>query len=466
MQGINHYQPQLFVYVNLEDLIPQKHILRKIDKIFDLSFVRKLTAKYYCSTNGRPSIDPELFFRMILVGYIFGIKHDRRLCEDITCNIAYRWYCKLNLDDNVPDHSSLSKIRDRYGEDVFKEFFDEVIEICKKYGLVKGEKIITDSTLIEANASIDSMEAISTKENKEDIHFKEKLSNKTHKSKSDPDSSLAQKRGQARKLRYKVHTCIDGDSRVILDNKLTTGCLHESNIFIDQIEKIKRKYNLPIEEVIADRAYGSADNLLTLKKQGITTFIPLFSTRVGKISDMENYDFRYDQQKDVYICPRGKHLTRREQNKNWVVYRSKSKDCNECSEKDACIAPKSNKGYNLRKIMRSIYQNFYEKEKSRMKEKAFIEKLQERMWKIEGIIAEAKQFHCLARAKYRGLKKVQIQSYMIGATQNLKRVLSCLNPTTYLCVLLKLLHIIKKEFSSKNLIKLIMEKYRLLENIT
>ena len=119
MQGVNHYQSQLFVYVNLEELIPQKHILRKLDKIFDLSFVRKLTAKYYCNGNGRPSIDPELFFRMILIGYIFGIKHDRRLCEEITCNIAYRWYCKLNLDNNVPDHSSLSKIRDRYGSEVF-----------------------------------------------------------------------------------------------------------------------------------------------------------------------------------------------------------------------------------------------------------------------------------------------------------------------------------------------------------
>ena len=128
MQGINHYQPRLFVCVNLEDLIPQNHILRKLNKIFDLSFVRKLTAEYYCNNIGRPSVDPELFFRMILIGYVFGIRHDRKLCEEITFNMAYRWYCKLNLDDKVPDHSSLSRIRDRYGSEIFEKFFDKVVE--------------------------------------------------------------------------------------------------------------------------------------------------------------------------------------------------------------------------------------------------------------------------------------------------------------------------------------------------
>ena len=139
MQDINHYQPQLFTYINLEKLIPKNHILRKLNKIFNLSFVRGLTRKYYCEGNSRLSIDPELFFRMILIGYVFGIKHDRKLCEEITCNIVYRWYCRLNLDDNVSNYSSLSKIRDRCGSEVFEEFFNKVVEKCRKNGLVKGE---------------------------------------------------------------------------------------------------------------------------------------------------------------------------------------------------------------------------------------------------------------------------------------------------------------------------------------
>jgi transposase len=162
MQGIQIYQPQLFYYIDIEKLIPQNHILRKVDKIFDLSFVRQLTEPFYCQSNGRPSVDPELFFRMVLVGYIFGIEHDRRLCEEITCNLAYRWYCRLSINDRVPDHSSLSRIKDRYGEKIFEIFFDKVVEVCKETGLVKGQRIITDSTLIEADASLDSMVARDT----------------------------------------------------------------------------------------------------------------------------------------------------------------------------------------------------------------------------------------------------------------------------------------------------------------
>lgn len=116
MQGTRVYQPQLFHYVDIEKLVSPHHIFRKIDKVFDLSFVRQLTSACYCSSNGRPSIDPELFFRMIPVGYIFGIEHDPRLCEEVTYNKAYRWYCKLSMDDIVLDHSTLGKIRDRYGE--------------------------------------------------------------------------------------------------------------------------------------------------------------------------------------------------------------------------------------------------------------------------------------------------------------------------------------------------------------
>src|SRR5204863_4431936 len=142
-QGQHKYQPKLFVQIDIEKLIPQNHLLRKIDRILDLSYVRDLTKEYYCQNNGRPSIDPELFFRIILIGYIFNINSDRRLCEELRYNLAYRWYCKLEIDDFTPDHSSLSRIRDKYEASVFEKFFDKVVDLCKDYGLVKGERIIT-----------------------------------------------------------------------------------------------------------------------------------------------------------------------------------------------------------------------------------------------------------------------------------------------------------------------------------
>lgn len=419
MQGSTQYQRKIFLYVNMEDLVPENHILKKLDKIFDLSFVRDLTKECYSRNNGRPSIDPELFFRMILIGYLFNISKDRKLCEEISLNIAYRWYCRLNIDDPVPDHSSISRIKDRYGAKIFRSFFNKVVNICKSNGLVKGERIMVDSSLLEADASLDSM--ITNTEGS--LNEKSKLSNETHTSITDPDSTLAMKKGSARGLRYKSHFAIDADSRVILNNKVTTGNVHESNVFLEQINFLKFIHKLSINEIIADRAYGAADNLLSLKKQDIKTFIPLFSGRVGKISKIEKEGVIYDKENNRYICPEGKFLNQNSQYDKWMVYRSSSKDCNKCAQKHLCPLSRKHPKYNQRIILRSIHQNLYDKEMLRMKDSSFKDKLKERMWKIEGIIAEAKNLHTMARAKYRGLSKVQIQADMVSAVQNLKRLL-------------------------------------------
>ena len=444
MQGINHYQPRLFVCVNLEDLIPQNHILRKLNKIFDLSFVRKLTAEYYCNNIGRPSVDPELFFRMILIGYVFGIRHDRKLCEEITFNMAYRWYCKLNLDDKVPDHSSLSRIRDRYGSEIFEKFFDKVVEECRTNGLVKGERIMTDASLIEADASIDSMiakaeemakaEVIALKErNPTDRMPNRKISNETHISKSDPDSSLAKKEGAARKLRYKVHSTIDADSRVILDSKITTGAVHDTKVYLERIKYIQTKYKFSIKEAIADRGYGAIDNIKSLNEEGITTYIPLFSSRSGGTAkEMVDAGFKYDFENDRCICPEGKIMYPR-RHKDTTSYHAKISICKACSSFTTCVA-KHRKG-GERVILRNPNQDLFEKEILRMQEEIFHKRLKERMWKIEGIFSEAKNMHGLSRAKYRGLQKMQIQAHMTSAAQNLKRLVISLAPTFIITLL-------------------------------
>jgi transposase len=150
MQGKHERQRSLFEYVDIESLIPKDHLLRKIDGVIELSFVRKLTKKYYSDEEGRPSIDPEVYFRMQIIGYLYGIRSERQLCEEIQVNLAYRWFVGFSLEDEIPDHSSLTKIRNRLGERTYREIFERIVERCKESGLVRGDQIISDSTYVVA----------------------------------------------------------------------------------------------------------------------------------------------------------------------------------------------------------------------------------------------------------------------------------------------------------------------------
>lgn len=226
MQGRHEYQPQLFSSIDVESLIPKSHLLRRIDRVLNLSFLPSITASHYSKSQGRPSIDPEVFIRMVLLGYLYNIDSDRQLCEEVGYNLAYRWFCRLSLTDSVPDHSSMTKIRDRLGEKTYEQIFDQVVEQCRKSGLVKLEQIMVDGSVIKANASIYGMkerEASDEEDPKNDddpkgpgqIHSKDglsnndfrkrgilgkKISNNTHYSPVDPDATLSGKTFETKSL--------------------------------------------------------------------------------------------------------------------------------------------------------------------------------------------------------------------------------------------------------------------------
>ena len=231
---------------------------------------------------------------MQLVAYLYGITKDRRLCEEVHFNLAYRWFCRLSLEDEVPEHSSFSRIRDRYGEEIYEAVFHEIVMRCQEHGLV-GEKcsVITDATLIAADASLNSLIHNDTDEADKEAQSQQRdrglkdgssarrVSNKTHTSRTDPDATLAQKKDTPRQLKYKVHQSIDADSRVILDTHVTTGARHDNQPYLEQLKRIEQRHRLTIVEATADRGYGSAAIIRTLQKQGKRTFIPLWSGRVG-----------------------------------------------------------------------------------------------------------------------------------------------------------------------------------------
>ena len=154
MQGTHAFQADAKSEIDLESFVAADHILRKVDRVLDLAFVRKLTAPCY-SQLGAPSIDPEVFFRMLLVAYHYGITSDRRLCEEVRYNLAYRWFCRLSLKDSVPDHSSIGRIRDRYGEAIFEAVFRQIVLLCKQKGLVGQEcQVMTDATDVDCRGCV------------------------------------------------------------------------------------------------------------------------------------------------------------------------------------------------------------------------------------------------------------------------------------------------------------------------
>ena len=436
MQGVHVFESQAKTAIDLESFVAKDHFLRQIDRVLDLKFVRELTAARYADGQGRPSIDPEVFFRMQLVAYFYGITTDRRLCEEVRYNLAYRWFCRLSLEDDVPDHSSLTRIRDRLGEEIFASVFRKIVANCQQQGLVKEHcRVMTDATLMAADASLNSLahnDPEQAKQEKEaqqqrrgsiDNKTQRTLSNQTHRSRTDPDATLAQKPGTPRQLKYKVHQTIDADSRVILDTEVTTGGRHDNQPYLAQLQRVRERYQLILEEAIADRGYGSAEIIKTLQEQGTKPYIPLWNRRSGRNSATA-VGLIYEREQDRFRCPAGKYLKPSPANyENRKRYVSSPADCRKCPLISTCPAKTRSKAPHTRFVLRPLDQDLFDEVQAHMNEPEFREKASERMWKIEGLFAEAKQYHGLSRAKYRGRPKVQIQAYLSAIVQNLKRLL-------------------------------------------
>lgn len=416
----------LFLTLNLNEFVPKTHKLRKIDGVLDLSFIHDLTKDKYCPDNGRTSIDPVVFFRMQIIKYLFGIPSDRQLCEEIHVNLAYRWFLRYSLEDKVPDHSALTRIRDRLGEDLFKEVFERIVNQCKKFGLLKGKQMVTDATLVEADAAIGSVKkrqdsSENTKESHEEDLKGENVSIRTHESSTDPDASVVSRSGKKPHLYYKSHTTIDGDSRVITDCHITTGSTHECTTFEDRAAAQIETFNLTPNEWLADRGYGHGPTYKFLKGRKITPYIPLRDNKLGRGKHSPSDGFKYNRKEHTYTCPMGHTLYPHAPSNGFTRFVTKNKECFACPMRSSCITQEV-KGRVSKRIQRADYQDYYDQIHRRRETKNFKLKLKQRAWKIEGVFGELKENHGLSRAHYRGRKNMQIQMYLIACVHNLKRL--------------------------------------------
>jgi transposase len=413
-----------YIAGSVEDLIPEDHVLKRVNKVLDLGWLREEVKGAYCEDNGRPGIDPECAVRLMLAGFLLGIVHDRELMREAQVHLGIRWFAGYRLEEVLPDHSSLTRIRQRWGKEKFREIFERTVKQCVKAGLVKGDLIHVDATLIRADVSWESLverhvEKVASEN--EDDGGDDGPKGKTKKvSETDADATMATSRKDYRlSPSYKQHTAVDDEKGVIVDVEVTTGEENEGKKLSGQLERVEEHTGRKVETVTADGAYASADNYMYLERRGTEAIIPP-QARGGRGKGLPSTRFKYDAKNNVLKCPRNKTLHPSTRTTNGVIYRSSTKDCDHCPLREKCVPRTA--------AVRSIlivhgYEALLRARRRRQRWTAEDEHIYRRhRWRVEGVHGEAKERHGMRRAVRRGLWNVVIQAYLAAAAMNLKRL--------------------------------------------
>lgn len=430
-------QRQLFYHFNLDERVPAGHLLRRIAVFVcrALSDLHSDLAPFYSHT-GRPSIDPELMIRMLIVGYCYGIRSERRLCEEVSLNLAYRWFCRLDLEDAVPDHSTFSVNRHgRFREsDLLRRVFERVVGLCMASDLIKGEGFAVDASVIEANASRyhgvapDEIDFERIKKPSRAIReYLEALDEagelepgrKPPKviSQSDPASAWTAKANKRVQFGYGLNYLIDNEHAVIVDVEATPARTYDEVASTKvMIERTGRRLGLRPNLLAADSAYGTGKFLAWLINKDIAPHVSVRDLSRRKDGSFSRADFTYDKDKDTYLCPAGKTLktTGRVHEGTTILYRASKRDCDLCPFKPECCpnAPS-------RKVPRDVNEAARDVARALVGTPAF-----ERSWddrkKVEMRFAHLKTHHRFERMRLRGLSGARDEFHLAAIVQNLK----------------------------------------------
>jgi len=469
-------------HLTLEDLVPMDHFYRQLDRTLDLSFVRELVAPCYAG-GGRPSIDPVVFFRLQLILFFEGLRSERQLLRVLADRLAARWYLGYDLGEPLPDHSSLSKIRQRYGLAVFRRFFEEIVERCAQAGLVWGRELYMDATKVVADASVDSITprfAVAARAHVEDLFAQDAAAggplgpvptgeppappvaigptatgvdatdlaaanaarhdwiaaagrqDRTRGdpryvrtadlvvSTTDPDATHLRQRDGVR-LGYQDHYMVDGgQARIILAVVVAPAEVPEDYPAYDLLWRARFRWQLRPRQATGDKAYGTVALIRALEEQGVRAYIPL-PDYDGRTPLFGKRDFVYDPQHDTYTCPGGTTLAfaRLMKGERLRVYRAEAAICNRCPLKRQCT--ESSRG---RTVARSYDEAYLDRVRAYHQTEPYKKALRKRCVWVEPLFAEAKDWHGLRRFRLRRLWRVNMEALRIAAGQNLKRLLS------------------------------------------
>ncbi|MCF6127993.1 IS1182 family transposase [Mesorhizobium sp. M7A.F.Ca.CA.001.07.2.1] len=434
--------------VTLDQLVPADHLLRKIDRVIDFTFVHDLTAPLYCPDNGRPPLDPTLMFKALFIGYLFGVRSERQLVREIEVNVAYRWFLRLKLTDKVFDASTLSQNRRRRYDDtsVSQAIFDRIVEQAIRAGLVDGTVLYTDSTHLKANANKGKYDLAMIAKSRADywadldraidteraLHGQKPLKQKerrpavkeTKVSRTDPDSGYMVREGKPKGFFYLDHRTVDAAHAIITDTH-TTAIVHDSTVYLSRLDRQVQRFGFDVGAVGLDAGYATAGIAKGLEDRAIRGVTGYRRPRPPKPGMMGPSSFTHEPAADGYRCLQGQMLAYATTDRNgYRHYKSDPAICRDCPLLASCTSNA--------KAQRTIIRHAWADAKERTDAnrltawgKAIYRRRKET---VERSFADAKQLHGHRYARFRSLTKVACQCLIAAAAQNIKKIALCLCP--------------------------------------
>jgi transposase len=443
-------QGQFFYSFDLDQVVPPDHLVRQIDGVLDLSWVHKELAPYYSHT-GRPSIDPVLMIRMLIVGYVFAIRSERRLCAEVQVNLAYRWFCGLGIEDKIPDHSVFCRARhDRFREsDALRQVFEGVVAVCIAAGLVGGEAFSVDASLIKADVDkrkrvpgdqpiawprteetsravreyLAALDADRGNEENDDGDGGGSSGGSRRKppkevSLTDPQAAWVTRKGIDPFFAYDANYLIDNKVGVIIDAEGTrANRIEEIAVTQTMLDRIGRRFGLRPQRLAGDTVYGAVRLLKWLVDRKITPHIPVWDKSARHDGTFSRADFVFDRERDIYICPGRAELTSTGNidQGHIVYYRASKDDCSICSLKPKCTTAVA------RKVTRDLHEDVRDRVRALASTEAFQQSRRERK-KVEMRFAHMKRILRLDRLRLRGLSGARDEVLLTATAQNLRRL--------------------------------------------
>lgn len=422
-------QEKLFYYnINLEERIRSDHALRKVKALVDFDFVSEKVEQLY-GINGNVSVPPPVILKLMFLLFYYDVASERELMATVPERLDWLWFLDYDLEERIPDHSVLSKARAKWGVETFEEFFQNIVWQCAQAGLVGGTKIFCDSSLVDADASGNSVvdrEKFRRYANKKyrelEARLDEAEDQRRYVSTTDPDASVVTKSRKKSRPCYAEHRAVDSQKGVITATETTPGAINEAHKLVDLLDGHQANTQCKADVVVADSKYGTVDNFLKLSGRGVKGHIPDLSASQWKAGQHSGIfkisEFIYDETSDTYTCPAGQRLMPKKHKKKRraIEYGASKRTCMRCELRDRCTRNKNG----ARTIKRHLRQEELDRMRGISRSVQSKRDLRTRKHFMERSYADAANNHGFKRSRWRGLERMTIQNLLIAAVQNIR----------------------------------------------